>query len=125
MQEADREKFTIGLQALATVLRFELTEAIIEGYWQGLEGVELVDLGHAMRRAWRESRFMPSPAELRGFARHARAMIGPPVEVVQRRARLAEAERQRVAASWGRQLGPVQSVRQLGSLDDEMPRWAK
>jgi hypothetical protein len=116
VRAADREKFTIGLRALAAAFRTEVTEALIEGYWLGLEDIELALVGAAMRRALRECRFMPTPAELRGFGRHAQAVALPPADQCRAERRRLEAERERVRASWSRQLEAVRADGERGPV---------
>lgn len=122
MRAGDLAKFTVGLKALATVFRFDLTEAIIEGYWQGLEDVELAAIGRAMRRAWRECRFMPTPAELRDFAgrgKDARPYHAP------YRPTLTAAEKKRIRESWigpERQLETAPAARDFSTTDPRLPR---
>jgi len=112
MRAADLAKFTVGLKALATVFRFDLTEAIIEGYWVGLEDVELAAIGRAMRRAWKECRFMPTPAELRDFSGKGkdRRPYHEPVKT------LTAADRKRIRDSW---IPPERQL--LGVADRRLP----
>jgi hypothetical protein len=94
MRPSEREKFAVGLRALGAVFRTEVTEALIEGYWLGLDDVELTPLGQAMRRAIRECKFMPSPAELREFAGMGKHRKTPEWKGI------GSAERARIRESW-------------------------
>jgi hypothetical protein len=100
MVTGEREKFAVGLRALASAFRTELTDATIEAYWLALEELDLRYVGVAMRRALKESRFFPPPAELLGFGRHAKTVEQPYLEEPARR-QLSAVERKRVAESWG------------------------
>jgi hypothetical protein len=100
MVAGEKERFVVGLRALASTFRTELTDATIEGYWMALEELELVHVGMALRRALKESRFFPPPAELLGFGRHAKTTTQPFLEEPAR-LRLSAVERKRVAESWG------------------------
>ncbi len=56
------------LTALAAAKGRELDEAALLGYELGLDGLSVQDIERAVRRSLRESKFMPSPAELRELA---------------------------------------------------------
>lgn len=94
MRASEKATFTVGLQALASVFGREVTPALIEGYWIGLEDVELAALGQAMRRAIRECKFMPTPVELRDFAGMGKYRKTPEWRGV------SSEERKRIRDSW-------------------------
>lgn len=68
MRHSDREDFCLSIAAMATTYRQEVTKALYEGYWQGLKDLPLEAVRHAVIRALRESRFLPTVAELRELA---------------------------------------------------------
>jgi hypothetical protein len=101
MVAAELGKFTEGLRVLASVFRTELSQLVIEAYWQVLEEIELRHVGVGMRRALKESRFMPPPAELLAFGRHAKATAEPTRAELRSDRLLGEVERKAVRESWG------------------------
>ena len=72
MQNSDRAKFVLAIQALAAAFRAEVSEALLEGYWLALDDLELSAVGAAVKRALRECRFMPAANELRSLAGEVR-----------------------------------------------------
>lgn len=104
MVAAERELFVTGLRALASTFRIDLGgapgAATIEGYWQALEELELRHVGVALRRAIKESRFFPPPAELLAFGRHAKATESPSAAETRSQRLLGAVERKRVRESW-------------------------
>jgi hypothetical protein len=68
MRNSDREDFCLTIAAMATTYRQEATKALYEGYWQGLKDLPLEAVRLAVTRALRESRFLPTVAELRELA---------------------------------------------------------
>lgn len=67
MHEADREDFTILIEAMAATLppQKEVSKAMFTGYWLGLCDIALDAVRCGVERAIRSCKFMPSPAELR------------------------------------------------------------
>jgi len=68
MTPADRPRFALLIAALVLPFRQDITEMLIEGYWLGLDDLPLADVERAVKRAARESKWMPSVAELRELA---------------------------------------------------------
>ena len=68
MQRSDRPKFLECISALASAFGKEPTEAMLQGYWLGLQDLELADLQSSVTRSIRESEWFPKPIELRRFA---------------------------------------------------------
>jgi|GEM_PF-5684442 len=68
MTEHDRARFGLALAGTAATFRQEATKALVHGYWMGLKDLEVeqVELGFA--QAMRQSRFMPTVAEVRELA---------------------------------------------------------
>lgn len=97
---ADRVRFGTVIQALAATFRVDVTEALLEGYRIGLDDLEQELFEQAARRALRECRFMPTPAELRSFARSVLTLHLPSIEEYRAQERLRRAEKQRMLASW-------------------------
>ncbi len=54
--------------ALAATFRTEASEAMLEGYWIGLEDIPFSAVQSSVVQAMRASKFMPNVAELREFA---------------------------------------------------------
>lgn len=63
-----KQAVVTAVTMLSESFRQPLTEAAIEGYAIGLEDLTHEQLAVATKRAIRESKFMPTPAELRAFA---------------------------------------------------------
>jgi hypothetical protein len=61
----DGEKFTILIQAMAATFRADVTPALLEGYWMGLEDLAIERIEAAVRRGIRECEFMPAAYKLR------------------------------------------------------------
>lgn len=62
----DHERFVVLFEALCATFRVKVSEALLEGYWLGLEDIETRDFERAIARAIREKpEHMPRPAELR------------------------------------------------------------
>jgi len=75
MKEQDSERFTRSISALAASKGKEPSEAMLLGFWIGLEDLEISAVERAVSRALRESRFFPTPAELRELAGHVPAEV--------------------------------------------------
>jgi hypothetical protein len=63
-----QEAIATAVTTLSETFRQPLTDAGAMGYVIGLDDLTQEQLAVATKRAIRESKFMPSPAELRGFA---------------------------------------------------------
>lgn len=68
MQPNDLPRFVELISALAAVMSREVDEALLAGYEIGLDGMTIDAVEVAVMRALRESKFMPSPTELRALA---------------------------------------------------------
>jgi len=68
MHDSDRKEFGIVIFGLASTFGRETGQAMLQGYWMGLEDLDLDDVKRGATRAMRESKFMPSVAELRELA---------------------------------------------------------
>lgn len=68
MQANEAAAFGAVISALARSFRVEPDEALVEGYWMGLEDLSLDGVKMAVREAIRSSEFMPKPVELRRLA---------------------------------------------------------
>ena len=112
----DDAKFGTVMRALAAVFRQEVTPAMLEGYWMGVGDLTVDELERGARRAIRECRFMPVPAEIRELA--GRGKDRRPYHEEHRA--LPGAERKQIAASWSRQLGahsePTEAKAVVGEL---------
>ena len=66
-----------AIQMLAEALppRVALTEAAARGYMLALDDLDAGEIRSATARALRESRFMPTPSELRAYAGRARNLV--------------------------------------------------
>ena len=65
MNANERADFVEVVCALAATCRQEASEAMLTGYWMGLEDLPLAAVRRAAVRAMRERKFMPTVAELR------------------------------------------------------------
>jgi hypothetical protein len=69
MTDADRQEFALRITALGAARRAELTEAVFEALWLGLEDLSLEELSRAVESAIRQGgRWLPSAEELRQLA---------------------------------------------------------
>ncbi len=68
MDEHDRTEFVTAIAAMAATFRQEGSESVYEGYWMGLSDLDLETVKGAVKRGIRESRWMPTPHELRILA---------------------------------------------------------
>lgn len=68
MRVEDREQFALVVSALAATFNRDATEALLEGYWIGLNDLALPAVKRAAAVAMRECRFMPTVVELRDLA---------------------------------------------------------
>lgn len=68
MEPSDLGKFTELVTALAAAFGRETEKATFVAYKIGLEDLPIAAINHAIGRALRECKFMPSPAELRELA---------------------------------------------------------
>ncbi len=68
MTDADRPSFGELLYALAATMRTALDDAMLLGYWLGLQDMDIGTLTMACATAIRLSKYMPTPAVLRGYA---------------------------------------------------------
>lgn len=73
MNDQDRREFTEVMQALAASFNREPSKAFFAGYWIGLADLSLQALKSAASAALANSRFMPTPSELRELAGEVRA----------------------------------------------------
>jgi len=64
-KSSDGERFTILIQAMAATFRADVTPALLEGYWMGLEDVPIERVERAVRRGIKECEFMPAAFKLR------------------------------------------------------------
>ena len=68
MKQADREKFMVLINALASTFEREADKALLHGYWLGLRDLPLQSVEAACARALRSCTFFPRPHELRTLA---------------------------------------------------------
>jgi len=68
MTNEERPRFVMALQALAAGFNREFTDALCESYWLALDDLPFAAVATAIKRAIRESKFMPSGRELRELA---------------------------------------------------------
>ncbi len=73
MEESDRPRFALAIEAMAATFRAEATPALLLGYWMGLGDLPLDDVHTAIGKAIRECEFMPTVARLRILAKKPRA----------------------------------------------------
>lgn len=71
-----RENFLTAMNILGEFFRQPLTEGALEGYWIAVGNVSDAQMNTAVTRALRESKFLPSGAELIAFAGVARNLDG-------------------------------------------------
>lgn len=64
----DRERFVMLLTACAETFGRAMSEAMLEGYWIGLNDLPLESVERAVEHGIRSSKFMPSVAELRDLS---------------------------------------------------------
>lgn len=88
MTNDDRPRFLVALTVLGVMFKTEVSEALAEAYWIGLEDIDLEDVEYAAKRLLRESKFMPVAAEIRTVARDN------PTWMRRRREALKEADRE-------------------------------
>jgi hypothetical protein len=74
-----REAFAVAMTMLSETFNRPLTDAMLDGYWLVLEDLSEVEMRASARAALATGKFMPSPAELLGFARPARSKAADPV----------------------------------------------
>ena len=68
MNEPDKKQFGIIITALARTFNRKADKPLLLGYWMGLEDLDLITVQTGASRAMRESKFMPTVAELRQLA---------------------------------------------------------
>lgn len=68
MDANDRPKFVSLVDALAASFGREVDEALLSGYWLGLDDLSLSAIEKAVAEAIRSYKFMPAPAVLRELA---------------------------------------------------------
>lgn len=65
MVEADKKEFAIAVGALFASFGQDSTQALMQGYWLGLNDLELHQVQIAVASALKRCKFLPRPAELR------------------------------------------------------------
>lgn len=70
MISADRPRFAACLASLAEVFQRDVSESLATVYFDALSDLPLEEVGVAVRRAHRECRWFPKPAELRERTTH-------------------------------------------------------
>lgn len=78
MTPADRKAFAPALFIVAETLGAKVSDVALEGYWDALQDLSLAAFQVACKRALRECKFMPRPAELRELAAPAKRPPTPP-----------------------------------------------
>lgn len=73
MKSEDRPRFLVAITALASQYRQESTEALLSGYWLGLEDLPIESVERAVVAGIRTCKFMPVASELRELAGDSRA----------------------------------------------------
>lgn len=68
MKANERAEFVEVIEALAATFGREPTQAMLTGYWMGLEDLELVAVKRAAAKAIASDKFMPVPAVMRELA---------------------------------------------------------
>lgn len=63
-----RETFAGGMATLGSAFNRAVEKTLLDGYWIALESLTESEMGSAFARALTESKFMPVPSELLGFA---------------------------------------------------------
>lgn len=91
----------MAINILAAVFGKAISPAMLQGYALGLDGLSAEALERAVKRAIKECRFMPSPAELRDLAGEGQDLPG------------------RAALAWQTVLDAVQFVGWYRSIDFE------
>ncbi len=70
-----KQTFITMITMLSATFRQELDKPSLDGYWLALEDLTEDELKAVCKRALRESKFMPSPAELLAFAGKSGAKV--------------------------------------------------
>lgn len=65
MVEADKKDFAVAVGALFASFGQDSTQALMQGYWLGLNDLELHQVQIAVASALKRCKFLPRPAELR------------------------------------------------------------
>jgi len=66
MKDEDRPRFAAAMNRLAAGFQVQVTQPLLEAYWDGLEeGVDIQDFEGAVRLAVKERDKLPRPVELR------------------------------------------------------------
>ncbi len=68
MTPSDHAKFVTVITGMSETFRQKLTPAGIEGFWIGLSDLSIEQVGQAVGKALRSSKWMPTVSELQGFA---------------------------------------------------------
>lgn len=68
-----QEKFAVVMQTLAETYRQQVTPLMLEGYWSALGDLDEAELAAATKLSLKLCKFMPTPADIRGFVREVRA----------------------------------------------------
>ncbi len=68
MNKTDLQRLAVAVGALSEAYRQPITEATIRAYAMGLDDLPIASIESAVRRAFREKKFMPTVSELRELA---------------------------------------------------------
>lgn len=68
MTNSDKKEFTETIQVLAAAFNKDASKAFLQAYWLGLSDLAIGAIKSAANNALHNSRFMPTPAELRDMA---------------------------------------------------------
>lgn len=67
MVDGDKAGFAVAIGALFASFGQDATQAIMQGYWLGLNDLDLSQVQQSVAMALKRSKFLPKPAELREF----------------------------------------------------------
>lgn len=84
MDDADRARFALSMNNLASVFNAEMGDIRLYAYWQALKYLPIENVREGIERATKECKFMPPPAVLRDLAPEVRAvpewLMLPPID---------------------------------------------
>lgn len=101
MEQSDKRLFMETIRGLAVNYRIEATKPLLQILWLGLADLTAEEFANAAKRALLESKFMPTVADFREYAKPAAKPIRPPYWNEWKIDLKADAaERARIRATW-------------------------
>lgn len=80
MQDCDQKAFKLLLLSLGAAFNVQVTPAILEAYWLGLEDLPIDDAAKGVKRCISECEFMPRPVHIREKAKEQPKALSAAVE---------------------------------------------